>query len=63
MYGKSRDWLVRTLNILVDKSIPAKVKGQEWVIYFSRKKEERLTFLFFSSYRSCPRADVSPASG
>ena len=24
MYGKSRDWLVRTLNILVDKSMPAK---------------------------------------
>lgn len=24
MYGKSRDWLVRTLNILVDKSIPPK---------------------------------------
>lgn len=24
MYGKSRDWLVRTLNILVDKSLPSK---------------------------------------
>jgi len=24
MYGKSRDWLVRTLNILVDKSVPSK---------------------------------------
>lgn len=44
MYGKSRDWLVRTLNILVDKSIPAKVRGQEWVIYFSRKKDLPFSF-------------------